>query len=1057
MLSVFALIFASTVFAADYSGLYRLKSRYNNYVQENATNHRLTGVSQLVANDYKQLWIVEKVSSHYTIRNVNSGRYIPDATDVSSNSAITTADASSFIYIKESEGNSQYLTISWKNDFSGTNCLHENSVHNIVKWNANKGEDENPYSDWTLEPVSDSDTFTKKDIQMHLGEVCGIVTDITDGYYRFVPVSAPEYSMSEDLTNNSVVTTMTNVDNFAQIWQITNKDGKIVIKNAISQAYLPNNSLINLSIKTTTSEDNIEYTYDLANTNEWEPSINFTGKKYGFSRNASNKVVGANNTTTASQWRLYRVEVDQDRLATEREALLDLSEIKKNPTEYNAKLQKYFSDNACTILRDEYAAMTESDLRAAMAADGMPGSLQNMAVCVLTDKWDADATRSKYVKLFRIQDIEIASNNNTWKSITDVGPWAELINPTGITGKLGDVIFIYADDAAKDADAELIAQLSDDTKTRSQANLTLKKGLNIWTLPGNGEVFIGYTLKNSKRYLREYPNIRIHIERGTVNGYWDMSRGMTNADWTWLKNNMFANDFLHIKGKSTILNTLRARVVGASNPTDIMKAWDFAFEKLEYLIGNDGQWEGRYRPFLNPRHSYSGNPNWSGYGGSNHPEISSNYLFNYNNFYEGNIWEILHEVGHGHQYPINAAGTTEISNNSLAQMVSFLMGRCYSRGDGVQKLVQMFNYEVDGKRNWSWADYARYATPYYDASLHVANQMLYKLFIYFEVLGHSPGFMPRLCDELRKKKIIKGSSIANPTYYYNDYWRLAEACAKVTQTDLWEFFEAHGFWKYYDEVLSTNDNDNDPAAIAAGIRFLGDYGNYYLKMPVRGDAADEKRMADMKEFMHSMPNKASNVMFLDDRINNGYVKSGSFVAQVNRSLIGKPLLTYWGLPTQGDFGHYTFFDGKNRSRNLSYTIGNTIETQRMNTSKGGDWDYDISGYMLTVNGSGILGVKIYDENDKLCYLGNTRSFIIPVEMAENLKNGTYKLHIAITAGWDEILDENGKPTGVESIVDDNDTSGDDTNQPIRDLQGRIVTQTQPGQIYIQGKKKFIAQ
>ena len=37
--------------AEDYSGLYRLKSRYNRYAQENASTHAMSTVTALAAND----------------------------------------------------------------------------------------------------------------------------------------------------------------------------------------------------------------------------------------------------------------------------------------------------------------------------------------------------------------------------------------------------------------------------------------------------------------------------------------------------------------------------------------------------------------------------------------------------------------------------------------------------------------------------------------------------------------------------------------------------------------------------------------------------------------------------------------------------------------------------------------------------------------------------------------------------------------------------------------------------------------------------------------------
>lgn len=226
-----------------------------------------------------------------------------------------------------------------------------------------------------------------------------------------------------------------------------------------------------------------------------------------------------------------------------------------------------------------------------------------------------------------------------------------------------------------------------------------------------------------------------------------------------------------------------------------------------------------------------------------------------------------------------------------------------------------------------------------------------------------------------------------------------------------------------------------------------------MKMPVRGNADDERRLQELKEYMHSMPKKASNILFLDDRINASTVRSNCFAASVKRSLVGKPLLHYWDLPSQGDFGHYTNFDGKDRSANLGYTIGTTIDSMQMTTSSGGDTNYQIYGRTVSMQGSGILGIKIYDNNGKLCHIANTRKFIVPEQIAEGLEDGTYKLHVAILAGEDVELGANGKPTGINAVESD---SEQDANAPVRDLQGRIVTQTIPGNIYIKGKTKFIA-
>ena len=273
----------------------------------------------------------------------------------------------------------------------------------------------------------------------------------------------------------------------------------------------------------------------------------------------------------------------------------------------------------------------------------------------------------------------------------------------------------------------------------------------------------------------------------------------------------------------------------------------------------------------------------------------------------------------------------------------------------------------------------------------------------------------------------------------------------MSQTDLWEFFETYGFWRYYDEVVSTDDKDNDATAKSKGIRLVGDYGNYYMKMPVRGNAADEKRIADLKEFMHSMPNKASNILFLDDRIEKDYVREDSYLAVLEPSYVGQELLVYWKLDKIGDYGMYWYFDGKDRTANLHYTVGTTTASQSYPTDSAGP--YTVKGKKVTMTGDGILGVKIYDADGKLAYIANTKTFIIPDAMATGLKDGSYVLKVAATAGLDIAFDTEGNPIIPESVSSINADFG--ATAPAYDLQGRTVRNSASHGLMIQGGKKVL--
>lgn len=272
-LTALAFLVVSNVMAIEYSGLYRLKSRYNRYAQELLPSHVMNTSANLSANDLKQIWIVEKNGTKYTIRNANSGRYIP--TDGGADAALVTVSDPTDFYIKTSDNSNEYLTISWNSKFSGATCLHDNRSHNVVKWFANTASNENQYSDWQLVALSASDTITNATIRKHLGEAAGITSQITPGYYRFVSVSSPNYSMAENVSTSATVATQTKDNDYTQIWRLTVNNDTVTIQNAISKNYMRNNVANNIQIRTTPVNENNTFVAslsDLKSGNRLSPS-----------------------------------------------------------------------------------------------------------------------------------------------------------------------------------------------------------------------------------------------------------------------------------------------------------------------------------------------------------------------------------------------------------------------------------------------------------------------------------------------------------------------------------------------------------------------------------------------------------------------------------------------------------------------------------------------------------------------------------------------------------------------------------------------------------------
>ena len=1020
-------------------------------------------------------------AKEYTIKNTDCGLYLSlqassAYTESSSANATPLVTTPTYFTLTQSSGKysfksgNLYMALS-TSTYSGWNTKSQSSASSI--WTIEETETPGRYHiksskgylkyDGKNKYAYTNGTASEK-VTWEIEEKASFATSIEDGkYYRIHNYSYAGRYLTEDYTNSGAITGATQAEAtspYAQIWQLNKTaevggaEGKYKLKNAMTGRAIASQSTQSSQFKTSasgyafvvqrgTSGGNSYFTFGLTQDGAGLHCANSQGYN----------VVNWSITADASRWYLQEVTLTEEEMAEMKE-IYDkytadkaiVSNITTKRTTYNAVLKTIFTDLSCSELNDEYKNASDDELRAALSE--LPEALQDMALRVKSGVWEADKddTYNNYVKNFRIAEYEPYSDRDAWKTITKVGPFAELTNPTGITVKAGEIVYIYLDSSAKTG-SKIILECAKGTE-HTGTTMTLKEGVNAWHATVDGELFIGYIVTDTKKYCvatadhaADYANINVHIEGGHATGMWDMHRGMDVDDWDYLSKNMFGAEYLHVKGESTMLSLVTSKVKGAPKVDGIMKIWDFIFETQERLIGNDGQWDGRYRPVISPRDvNASINPNWGGNCGTNHPNISRDYLFNFEKMVKdtGHLWEIYHEEGHAHQYPINMAATTESSNNGYAQMTNYEFGSYNSRNKGIETLITFKN------NGWGWVDILRGGEgtsrsngfEYYDQSLWLQCHMFFQLYLYFHVQGYDPDFWPRVADAMRTNGGIKlhGNQPNNPTLYYEDYLKFAETCAEVSQTDLYEFFDTWGFFGYYDEVKVGNNYDGFKSKdnASAGIRFVGDYGSYYLKMPVRDNATDEKRLTALKEKMQAMTKKAPGIMFIDDHIKDMTITDTCFVATIYPSLVGKTQ-AYYGVTkgTSGNVGMFTEFDGTDRSgEGIYYTISTTRK--------------------VTIHGTGYVGIKIYNADHRIIRIYNTTTFTLDKEIADGLANGTYTMVAPLGNAVDVIV---GRDKIYDSIHNVQAAAGAGR---IYDLMGRSVSRPQPGQTYIiDGKRTII--
>ena len=188
----------------------------------------------------------------------------------------------------------------------------------------------------------------------------------------------------------------------------------------------------------------------------------------------------------------------------------------------------FFDDAACTQLKAEYQAMSDEELTTALTEAGMSELLIATAIKVKNQDWAA------YEKDFRIHSYKAYSDANYWNDKMMSSGGSYMGNPTGIYAQNdGDEIYVFVDsDVPADASLYFGGCVENDLITSAKFGQKLSKGLNVIEGTKNAIYYVVYTAdtKSMTKTLDEWPEIKIHVAGGKVNGYYDVSRH-SDADY----------------------------------------------------------------------------------------------------------------------------------------------------------------------------------------------------------------------------------------------------------------------------------------------------------------------------------------------------------------------------------------------------------------------------------------------------------------------------------------------------------------------------------------------
>ena len=935
-------------------------------------------------NNDTQKWTLTASGNGFQIKNTDNNYMTGGPTDVvaSSTGAVSTTATTMYLYAGEKVNGVQYYYI---NDVATVTPTTDASRHFL-------GDDGGMVRSRGARVGTRTEWYLQEAVATATTPTVSYATSITSGsYYRLISNAYSGMTMTDN--GNGIGIANGGNNNYAQIWQITGSNGNYQFKNLLtgksiqawpgqSQQWKTGNTAANFYSGTSTSGENTVFWFAVVNNTNDHKSLHAAGAE-----NQNNTVVGWAAKSDASKWLLVPVDVTTEMVT----AATDLRLITGN--DYTNQLADFFTDNACTQLKSEYASMSDAQLREAMS--NLPSMLCEEAVRVKNNKWNDNANWDYYEKDFRIHNYESYSAPGAWGGKLGFGDFGRLTQPTGIRVKAGEVACILVNDDLTDGSGVLKVEMAAKTNNTGSQK-ALKKGYNFVKPSEDCELFILYQNTNTEKPLSDYPDIKIHIVGGTCNGTFDLSRGHTNNDWMWLKENMFKDQYLHFKSNYHVFCGYLNKMRSAQKLTKGMQMLDFVFEAQERAMTTRFN-DGYYRPMMTVWDKGSGNPS-AGNGRVSWPGIKPD-LFDEASFRDGawwTSWAFPHEEGHLHQKPLWLAGTREGSNEVLIQIYTHLWGKKTAKG-ATSILANRFN------NGTSWLDNLKNAGEIQSFT----QKMWYQLWLYHHQKGDDE-FFARWMAAIHRRGNIQSrfASNANPAGIDKDYMRAALAACEASQTDLYEFFKVWGFFNYAENVNGSS---------AAGVATISDYESFYLKVPRKSVPEEVAQMEAWKAEMQSYENKAPGIMFINSTSEQGKIGADAEVVKYFPSLLGTNIVNFGAGADSGCTGYFTHY-GVNEADNLGF---------------------ELNGTTVNITGSGAVGFKVYDDKGELIWISFKHSFNTNEAIANGIANGTYSLVASLGDDTDLLLSGPGtmytgathaksfeEATGIRSIDNEQLTNGD---------------------------------
>ncbi|MDE6578084.1 MAG: M60 family metallopeptidase [Muribaculaceae bacterium] len=647
-------------------------------------------------------------------------------------------------------------------------------------------------------------------------------------------------------------------------------------------------------------------------------------------------------------------------------------------------LSAIFQDAACTELTPEYRKKNPAQLLSDPNVLALPEGLRSMVTKASSGDWsEIDPVTgshwdSAHAKKFRIMMAEPFSESGGAAGLAGVQAHGDVNNPTGIVTDNGMVLYIMLDEEpAPGSEFRIAGRTGEGTPMVSLNNTSdgfdLHKGLNILPCDKDlADMIIYYTVRtnNRQRAVTDYKPIKVHIEGGCLNGYFnyegdELYTPDTNEDWLYYRErarhamfcllSKYNTLYIHLndlEDGTRCLKSLCSPEEYANGKFDLratMKAWDemYVAEALimgwlpkevieaEKLAGRDyydpleGDAVARddYYKYLNNRHlgislRECGFMNATWWRTAYNPSTISSII---REFPTGDFWGPAHEMGHLNQGPMNMAGCTEESNNVFSNVALFYRGKHTSRADFPSVQRRRFNAGENFHQHDTWG----------------TTRMWFQLWLYYHAVGKDKRFYPRLYELLRQNPLRRTyapghEGVENPMLAKDDQLHFATMVCKAAGEDLTDFFDAWGFLEVQDGY------------------YIGDYTSYTSYLSAEDIQEWRSEIARLAEENNWKKNRA--IIFIDDRVGS-------------------------------DKQSYAF--DKNKCGSMG-GLKDFIEGAPVN----GEYCFTLKGTTVEVTGAtGGVGFIIHDDKGELIGFANEPVFDISEEAARLIREGKFKFEV----------------------------------------------------------------